>query len=317
MAHHKDLTGTDLHEPKGIATASANTVYVATGSGSGAWTALSERTPPGMICDFTTMSAPSGWLELNGQTAAILTYPELYTAQTVQQSGTRTSASAIITGLASTSQLAAGYYVFGTGIASGTTIVSVDSGTQITLSATASSSGTSTVIVSTWLIDATNMTLPDVKTAGRYRRSRTSSTRIGNTQADQNQAHTHTGTTDNGGAHNHTGTSDAGGVDHTHTGTTGFDSASHHHSYTGPGATNGLLSGLGGTAWYSTLATNTGEEVTDHSHSFTTAGASVYSHQHTFTTSTASAHSHAFGTGSSGGTEARPLTLIVLTCVKT
>ena len=40
MAHHKDLTGTDLHEPKGVAAASANTVYVANGSGSGAWTAL-------------------------------------------------------------------------------------------------------------------------------------------------------------------------------------------------------------------------------------------------------------------------------------
>lgn len=40
MAHHKDLTGADLHEPKGIAGASANTVYVANGSGSGTWTAL-------------------------------------------------------------------------------------------------------------------------------------------------------------------------------------------------------------------------------------------------------------------------------------
>jgi len=40
MAHHKDLTGTDLHEPKGAASASAGTVYVADGAGSGAWTAL-------------------------------------------------------------------------------------------------------------------------------------------------------------------------------------------------------------------------------------------------------------------------------------
>lgn len=34
---HKNLTGTDLHEPKGVAAASANTVYVANGSGSGSW----------------------------------------------------------------------------------------------------------------------------------------------------------------------------------------------------------------------------------------------------------------------------------------
>lgn len=37
MAEHKDLTGDQLHEPKGAATAAAGTVYVADGSGSGAW----------------------------------------------------------------------------------------------------------------------------------------------------------------------------------------------------------------------------------------------------------------------------------------
>lgn len=37
MAHHKDLTGADLHEPKGAASASAGEVYVADGAGSGDW----------------------------------------------------------------------------------------------------------------------------------------------------------------------------------------------------------------------------------------------------------------------------------------
>lgn len=37
MALHKDLTGADLHEPKGADTASANTTYLADGAGSGAW----------------------------------------------------------------------------------------------------------------------------------------------------------------------------------------------------------------------------------------------------------------------------------------
>lgn len=37
---HSALTGAELHEPKGVAAASANTVYVANGSGSGAWTTL-------------------------------------------------------------------------------------------------------------------------------------------------------------------------------------------------------------------------------------------------------------------------------------
>lgn len=37
MPAHKDLTGSELHEPKGVASASANTAYIANGSGSGTW----------------------------------------------------------------------------------------------------------------------------------------------------------------------------------------------------------------------------------------------------------------------------------------
>lgn len=39
MSAHSTLTGTDLHEPKGAATAASGQVYVADGAGSGAWTA--------------------------------------------------------------------------------------------------------------------------------------------------------------------------------------------------------------------------------------------------------------------------------------
>lgn len=39
MALHKDLTGADLHEPKGIATATSGQIYVADGAGSGTWQA--------------------------------------------------------------------------------------------------------------------------------------------------------------------------------------------------------------------------------------------------------------------------------------
>lgn len=37
MALHHELTGADLHEPKGVESASANTVYAADGAGSGTW----------------------------------------------------------------------------------------------------------------------------------------------------------------------------------------------------------------------------------------------------------------------------------------
>ncbi len=57
------------------------------------------------------------------------------------QTGTLTSGSPTVTGLPDTTQLAVGMGVSGTGIAGGTTIQSVDSGTQITLSANATASG--------------------------------------------------------------------------------------------------------------------------------------------------------------------------------
>lgn len=37
MPNHSGLTGADLHEPKGVDAASADTVYIADGAGSGAW----------------------------------------------------------------------------------------------------------------------------------------------------------------------------------------------------------------------------------------------------------------------------------------
>lgn len=39
---HSALTGSSLHEPKGVAAASANTVYVADGAASGSWTTVSN-----------------------------------------------------------------------------------------------------------------------------------------------------------------------------------------------------------------------------------------------------------------------------------
>lgn len=42
MSVHKDLTGADLHEPKGADTATSGKVYVSDGAGSGAWTTASD-----------------------------------------------------------------------------------------------------------------------------------------------------------------------------------------------------------------------------------------------------------------------------------
>lgn len=43
MALHSTLTGADLHEPKGIATATSGQEHVANGAGSGTWTSIFNR----------------------------------------------------------------------------------------------------------------------------------------------------------------------------------------------------------------------------------------------------------------------------------
>lgn len=70
-------------------------------------------------------------------------------ALTQIQSGTRTSGSAVITGMSDTSVFTVGENVTGSGIPSSTTVSSIDSGTQITLSNNATSSGTDDLKVGT------------------------------------------------------------------------------------------------------------------------------------------------------------------------
>ena len=55
--NHSTLTDPYLHEPKGVATASSSEVYVANGSGSGAWTAkesLAQLSLEGFFTDIST-----------------------------------------------------------------------------------------------------------------------------------------------------------------------------------------------------------------------------------------------------------------------
>lgn len=57
---HKNITGTDNHEPKGIETATSGYVYKANGSGSGTWQAITATSIPAYLTTrFDDISAPS------------------------------------------------------------------------------------------------------------------------------------------------------------------------------------------------------------------------------------------------------------------
>lgn len=59
MPLHKDLTGAEIHEPKGVESALSGTVYVANGSGSGSWTNLG-----GNRVTLTTLTSEGGNLTI-------------------------------------------------------------------------------------------------------------------------------------------------------------------------------------------------------------------------------------------------------------
>jgi hypothetical protein len=254
--------------------------------------------------------APGHAFEMDGAVKSAASFPDLFSKLVIQQSGAHTNGSAVITGLSDTSSMKAGYYAGGTGITDGSTIVSVDSSSQITISNTCTGNATSTVYVSPYgAVNGSSFTLPDVKTAGRFLRSRTSAVPIGTQQADQNKQHSHTATATTTttitmsavSAHTHTGTTDSGGVDHTHTTS----------MLTTNAGTEGILRGV--------YSPNTGNPISP-----STGGASAYLHTHSFTTGSGGGHTPT-GTASSttavtvnndGGSEARPLSLVAMLCIR-
>ena len=302
---HSVLAGTEVHEPKGVSSASIGQVYVADGNGSGNWANVGTSSFIGMIADFTWPVVQDGWLECDGSDINSTTYGALFSVMTIQMNGTRVSSTNTITSLSSTSSMRVGYYIYGTGIPEDTTITTINSGTQITMSANASSSGTANVIVSPWRLGNGTIRLPDLSTAGKFRRSRSSSTVVGQSQDSQNQSHSHTysGTTTDNSA-NHV---------HTYSGSTGTMSANATHSHSPSGG--GAFYGTGGTL----LNTADGNIFGLYASGTTTSVNLDHTHTYSGTTSGVSAnHAHNFSGTSSveGGSEARPSNLIVMTCVK-
>lgn len=298
---HASLTGSELHEPKGADTAALGTVYVANGAGSGTWSSIGTSAFTGMVADFAAPVAPIGWLELDGSVISTTTYAGLYAVMSITTSGTRSNGSPIVTSIPDTSNLRAGYYIFGTGIASGTTILSVDSATQITLSGNASSSGSSAFAVSPWLMNTGTIQLPDLVTNGRYRRSRQSGTKVGDILASQSENHTHslsvTGTTASDGGHTHTvNITDPG---HTH---------NFNNNPVITGQQNATPIGGGSTLSPSNSQTTSINTATT---GITASTATSGTHTHTLTATGTS------GNPTNGGTENRPHSVVFITCVKT
>jgi len=72
---HSALTGSDLHEPKGVASATAGKVYISNGSGSGAWTSAGEIIT-GYIDDVSTAEVVHVPMPFAGTISKVITVLE-------------------------------------------------------------------------------------------------------------------------------------------------------------------------------------------------------------------------------------------------
>lgn len=242
--------------------------------------------PTGMIGDF--LAVETGWLELDGSTISRATYAALFAKSAV-----------------------GGGTLPGFGVGNGTT----------------------------------TFTLPNLQ--NYYRRARGTNA-VAATLANQNKTHTHTAATtvtvNAGGSHNHTGTSGgqsndhthpggttAAGGDHSHGGATGGQSLDHTHQQTANGGVIGGWTGGGSFTGVNVAVTGgsaTGGSSNDHTHAISASG----THTHTFNTlGTDLNHTHAIATQADhthtatgattntadGGSESRPDTYVVITCIKT
>lgn len=119
-----------------------STWAIISGGGSG--------TIPGMIIDWAGASAPANWAICDGSALNRTTYASLLANITTTQTGTVTNGTPTVTGLLSTSTFRSGMAVEGTNIPAGTTILTVDSSTQITLSANATGGGSVSIKFFYW-----------------------------------------------------------------------------------------------------------------------------------------------------------------------
>lgn len=113
------------------------------------WVVISGNTQgveTGTVIDFAGLTAPVGYQKCDGSALLRTTYANLLTVLTQSQTVTTSNGSAIVTGLTNCqTTMYVGMHIESANFAGGTTILTVDSATQVTMSTTATA-GTSTAI---------------------------------------------------------------------------------------------------------------------------------------------------------------------------
>lgn len=161
--------------------------------------------PTGSVIDFAGISLPFGYLACDGSTVSRSTYSLLFSALTSTQSVTLTATSPTFT-VSSAFGLYLGMKIESTGFASGTTISNI-SGTTITASNNATSSGSTQVTFFQWGNGngTTTFTLPDFRRRVLVGQGGSGTSTIGSSIGQTGGTETVTLTVDQMPSHNHPG----------------------------------------------------------------------------------------------------------------
>lgn len=177
--------------------------------------------PTGTVLDFSGFTAPLGFLMVDGSPQSRTTYPNLFNALSIQTTGNTTSGSPIISGMGTTALMSATDPISGPGIPAGATISTIDSASQIHISANATATASGVAIVDCpWGVGdgVTTFNLPDNR--GRGSVGAGQGTYTGATKrslSDTGGEETHVLVTGELAAHNHTATSTTSSSQPAHT----------------------------------------------------------------------------------------------------
>lgn len=123
------------------------------------------QVPPGSSLDFMGIVIPQGFFAEDGTAYSRVTYSTLFNVLNLSMVGNMTVGQPQVMGLSNTASLQLGWFVSGPGVATGSSILSIDSPSQVTLTLPATGTASGTYVFGPWGVGdgSTSFNVPDTR----------------------------------------------------------------------------------------------------------------------------------------------------------